>query len=333
MSSDLGKATEAELILQAFCHFTYVTAHSPTLPSLYLRHSSFSIPSVASPSSQNEQSSFYKLSVTLPTSQLSLQPYHCFTYVTAHSPNLLSLLLRHRVELILQRSRHFTYITAYSPTLPSLYIRHSSFSSHSIASRTSQLILQPFTRFSYVTEQSSFSNLSVTSPTSQLILQPFRRFTCVTARSPAIPLLHLRYSSFSNPSLASPTSQSRAHSPTFPSLHLRHSFSFLKLSVTSPTSQLILQPFHRFTYVTAYFPTLPLLYLRHSSFSNPSFVSPTSQAVHLIHLASRPWKEPLWRASIPGIYRIPTVAHYVTMTSDYDTDSRADSTQCTETSV
>ena len=47
------------------------------------------------------------------------------------------------------------------------------------------------------------------------------------------------------------------------------------------------------------------LYLRHSSFSNPSFTSPTSQALHLIHLVSRPWKEPLWRASIPGIYRIP----------------------------
>ena len=54
------------------------------------------------------------------------------------------------------------------------------------------------------------------------------------------------------------------------------------------TSQLILQPFRRFTYVTAYSPTLPLLHLRHSSFSNPSFSSPISQALHLIHLASRP---------------------------------------------
>ena len=44
-----------------------------------------------------------------------------------------------------------------------------------------------------------------------------------------------------------------------------------KLSVTSPTSQLILQPFRRFTYVTAHSPTLPLPHLRHSSFSNPSF--------------------------------------------------------------
>ena len=64
--------------------------------------------------------------------------------------------------------------------------------------------------------------------------------------------------------------------------------SFSYLSVTSP-SQLILQPFRRFTsYVTAHSPTLPLLHLRHSSFSNPSFASPTSQALHLRHLTSCP---------------------------------------------
>ena len=40
--------------------------------------------------------------------------------------------------------------------------------------------------------QSSFSNISLTSPGSQLILQPFRRFTYVTAHSPTLPLLHLR---------------------------------------------------------------------------------------------------------------------------------------------
>ena len=65
--------------------------------------------------------------------------------------------------------------------------------------------------------------------------------------------------------------------------------SFFNLSFTLPTSQLILQPFHRFTYVTAHSQILPLLYLRHSSFSNPSFASPASQALHLIHLESRPW--------------------------------------------
>ena len=36
----------------------------------------------------------------------------------------------------------------------------------------------------------------------------------------------------------------------------------------SPTSQLILLPFRRFTYVTAHSPTLPSLLLRHSTFSN-----------------------------------------------------------------
>ena len=57
--------------------------------------------------------------------------------------------------------------------------------------------------------------------------------------------------------------------------------SFSNLSVTSPTSQLILirQAFRHFTYVTAYSPTLPLLYLRHNSSSNPSVASPTSQLI------------------------------------------------------
>ena len=113
--------------------------------------------------------------------------------------------------------------------------------------------------------RSSFSNLSVTSPTSQLILilQAFRHFTYVTAHSPTLSTLYLRHKSLSNP------------------------------SITSPTSQLILQPFPRFTYVTTHYPTIPLLHLRHSSFSNPSFASPTSQDFHLRHLASRPCNVPL----------------------------------------
>ena len=73
-------------------------------------------------------------------------------------------------------------------------------------------------------------------------------------------------------------SESRAHSPTFPSLHLRHN-SFSNLSVALPTSQLILQPFRHFAYVTTHSPTLPPLYQRHSSFSNPSVDSPTSQFI------------------------------------------------------
>ena len=55
--------------------------------------------------------------------------------------------------------------------------------------------------------------------------------------------------------------------------------SFSNLSVTSPTSQLILQPFRRFSYVTTHSLTIPLLHLRHNSFSNPSVASPTSQLV------------------------------------------------------
>ena len=56
-------------------------------------------------------------------------------------------------------------------------------------------------------------------------------------------------------------------------------FRFSYATSSSPTSQLILQPFRRFTYVTAHSATLPLLHLRNSSFSNPSFASPTSQAL------------------------------------------------------
>ena len=38
---------------------------------------------------------------------------------------------------------------------------------------------------------STFSNLSITSPTTQLILRPFRRITYITAHSPTLPLLHV----------------------------------------------------------------------------------------------------------------------------------------------
>ena len=58
----------AQLILQPLHHFTYIKPHSPTLPLLHLRHSSFSNSSVASP-----------------TSQLILQPFFRFSYVTVSS--------------------------------------------------------------------------------------------------------------------------------------------------------------------------------------------------------------------------------------------------------
>ena len=156
------------------------SAHSPTFPSLHLSHNSFSKPSVA-----------------LPTSQFILQPFASRTSQAlhliqsrAHSPNFPSLHLRHNsfsnplvasptsqfilqpfasptsraLHLIQSRAhsptfRHFTYIATHSPNLPSLYLRHSSFSNPSVASLTSQLVLQPFFRFSYVTD----SSLNVTS--------------------------------------------------------------------------------------------------------------------------------------------------------------------------
>ena len=61
-------------------------------------------------------------------------------------------------RLILQAFSRFTYVTAHSPTLLSLYPRHNSFSNPSVASPMSQLIHQPFFRFSYVT------GFSLTSP-------------------------------------------------------------------------------------------------------------------------------------------------------------------------
>ena len=79
-------------------------------------------------------------------------------------------------ELWHRWSDGITYGTAHSPTLPSPYLRHSSIYP-SVTSPTSQLILQPFLRFSYVTGSShkspgeppmlwSFSN-SLLSKTSR----------------------------------------------------------------------------------------------------------------------------------------------------------------------
>ena len=125
MSCDVGKVTES-------------SAHSPSFQSPHLRHSSFSKPSLA-----------------LPTSQLILQPFRCFTYVTAHFQPFrrFTYVTAHSTALPLLHlhHRHFTYVTAHSPTLLLLYLCHSSFYIHSIASPTSQVILQPFCCFTYVT--------------------------------------------------------------------------------------------------------------------------------------------------------------------------------------
>ena len=176
--------------MQPFTHmltlikmYGITSAHSPTFPSLRLRHSSFSSPSAA-----------------LPTSQLILQSFRCFTYVTAHSPSF----------------RCFTYVTAHSPTLPPLYLRHSSFSILPLLHvRHSSFSILPLLHLRH----SSFSNPSAALPTSQiilhpfvasstshLILQPFRRFTYVTAHSPSFRCFTYVI----------------VHSPTLLSLLLRH---------------------------------------------------------------------------------------------------------------
>ena len=76
------------------------SAHSPILPSLHLRHSSFAL---------------INLSVASSASQI-IQPFRRFTYVTTCSPTLLSLHLRHI---------HFTYVTwrtAHEPDPQSLIL-------------------------------------------------------------------------------------------------------------------------------------------------------------------------------------------------------------------
>ena len=176
--------------------YSHSRAHSPTFPSLHLRHNSFSNPFVA-----------------LPTSQLVLQPFRYFTYVTVHSPILLSLSSYVTSSSLNSPGR------AHSPTFPSLYLRHNSFSNPSVALPTSQLILQPFPgthrhgrlarwRACDVREAKEglenelwcrWSNGRVgewSSPMSQLILQPFRRFTYVTAHSPTLLSLLLRHKFF-----------------------------------------------------------------------------------------------------------------------------------------
>ena len=129
MGCDVGKATEGlenGLKGGSTCHLIgIISAVKDVRPVVHL-HGEYSEERL-----KNEQSSFSKLSVTSPTSQLIL---------------------------ILQAFHHFPYVTAHSPTLPSLYLHHNPFSNPSVASPTSQLILQPFPRFTYVT------GFSLTSP-------------------------------------------------------------------------------------------------------------------------------------------------------------------------
>ena len=111
--------------------YSHSKAHFPTIPSLHLRHSSFSNPSAASS-----------------TPQLILQPFRRFIYATAHSPTLPPLHLRYS---------SFYNCSVASPMSYALHLRQSSFCNPSAASSTPQLILQPFRRFTYVTGTSRTS--------------------------------------------------------------------------------------------------------------------------------------------------------------------------------
>ena len=169
-----------------------------------------------------------------------------------------------------------------------LHIRLSSFYNHSVASSTSQSL-----HLCHMWGWASSSNSYIASPTSQLILQPFCRFTYVTAHSTTLSLFHLHHRH-----LTYVTCEAEPHSLTLLSFHPRHR-SFYNPSVASPMSVtsstspvrqgLILQPLHRFTYVIVHCTTLLSLHLRHISFHNPSVASPTSQALNLRHLESLPW--------------------------------------------
>ena len=127
--------------------------------------------------------------------------------------------------------------------------------------------------------------------------------------SPTLTSLHLCHSSFSNPSAALPTSQ----------LILQLFRCFTYIIGTSPTPQLILKPFLRLIYATAHSTTLPPIHLRHRSFYNPSVASPTSQALHVLHMASRPciggWKNSVWWTSLLLSLEVATVVKNFTTSS------------------
>ena len=115
-------------------------------------------------------------------------------------------------------------------------------------------------------------------------------------------------------------SHSKAHSPTFPLLHLSHN-SFSNPSVALPSSQLILQLFCCFTYITVHSPTLLSLYLHHSSFSNSSVASPTSQFIlqpfcHFTYVTAHSPTLPLLQELILQPFRHFT---YITAHSDSPT--------------
>ena len=144
----------------------YSRAHSPNFPSFHLRQNS---PSPTLPSLNLRHSSFSNPSVASPTSQLILKPFFRFSYVTGSSltslgepPGELS------EELVTQEKRKKGWIM-----------------NCDVGEVTERLEKELCYDYNY--ELCSFSNISVTSPTAQLILQPFFRFSYVSGSSPGEP--------------------------------------------------------------------------------------------------------------------------------------------------
>ena len=77
---------------------------------------------------------FSNPSAALPTAQLIIQPFCCFTYVIGTSPTSPgeppmpnSSAASSTPQLILQPFRRFTYVTGHSTTLPLLHLHHRYF--------------------------------------------------------------------------------------------------------------------------------------------------------------------------------------------------------------
>ena len=69
--------------------------------------------------------------------------------------------------------RRFTYVTAHSPTLPPLHLRHSSFYNPYVASPTSQALHLPRRYFTYVTWRAARCPIAKSSFNEILRLQLF----------------------------------------------------------------------------------------------------------------------------------------------------------------
>ena len=134
-------------------------------------------------------------------------------------------------------------------------------------------------------EKSSFSNLFVASPTSQLILQPFRRFTYIKAHSPTLPLLHLRppvlilqEAEWTSGPVWTRRSEEKSPLLRYPGSNLGRPArrpAPCRLSYLAHQSNMfLLQPFRCFTYVTAHSSILLSLLLRHRLFTYVTWEPP-----------------------------------------------------------